>query len=196
MSALPNRLAQRLLAIGLLIALLGALAAGIGWPVWLANQVRAGQIAEQQRLLGQYRRIAAEGAGLKRELARLEQWHTDSKLRLRAKTEALAAAELQRIVKQQATAHGGRLVRTQTLTPKQEGAFAQVALKVHLSTDMNGMLKTLHGLESARPLLFIDNLSVRSSRSRRRGRNTRKVLAEVNLEVTFEVSGFMRMTES
>ena len=195
MIVLPDRILQRMLAVTLLLALLVALAAGIAWPLWSANAAQAEQIAEQRRMLGHYRRIAAEGARLERELARLERWYAASKLHLRETTEALAAAELQRIVKQQVTTHGGRLVSAQTLTTKAEGAFSQIAVKVHLTTDLNGMLKTLHGLENARPLLFIDNLSVRGSRIRRRLGNS-TVPAVANLEISFEVSGFMRVTKS
>ncbi|MDH3715617.1 MAG: type II secretion system protein GspM [Gammaproteobacteria bacterium] len=186
----------RLLAAFLLLALLAAAAAGVGLPVWSLSQSYSERIAEQQRLLGEYRRIAAGSEGMQRDVQRLERWQSSSNLYLRANTAALAAAELQRIVKQQAAARGGRVMSTQTLAGKQEDAFTRVTLKVRLRTDMQGVLHTLHGLESRRPLLFIDNLSIRSRTSRRRDPTTGKPIEAVELDITFEVSGFMRSAVS
>jgi general secretion pathway protein M len=196
MNGAARELWPRLLAASLLLALLVAAAAGIGLPVWSLGQSYSERIDEQQRLLGEYQRIAAGGEGLQQEVQRLQRWQSSSKLYLRANTEALAAAELQRIVKQQAAARGGRVMSTQTLAGKQEDAFTRVTLKVRLRTDMQGMLHTLHGLESRRPLLFIDNLSIRSRTSRRRDPTTGKPLEAVALDITFEVSGFVRAAVS
>jgi len=183
---------QRLFALGLLIVLLVSLAAGIGWPVWSLNQVYAERIAEQRRMLGQYQRIAAGGQAVQSEVRRLQRWQSSSKLYLHANTEALAGAELQRLVKQQATASGGRVMSTQTLAGERDGAFKRVAVKARLRTDVNGMLHTLHGLESRRPLLFIDNLTIRSLTSRRRDPGSGKLFEAIDLDMTFEISGFMR----
>ena len=187
---------QRPLALGLLIVLLGSLAAGIGWPVWSLNQVYAEHIVEHRRMLGQYRRIAADGKALRHEVQRLERSQASSNLYLRANTEALAAAELQRIVKQQAAPRGGRVLSTQTLAGQQEDAFRRIAVKVRLRTDMEGMLHTLHGLESQRPLLFVDNLTIRSLTARRRNPASGKLSEAIDLDMTFEISGFMREAES
>lgn len=187
---------SRLLAVLLLLVLLGAIAAGIGWPTWSLNQAYAERISEQRRMLGQYRRIAAGGDDLQREVQRLEQWQASSNLYLRANTEALAAAELQRIVKQHAGARGGRVVSTQTLASKTEDAFTRVAVKVRLRTDMQGMVHTVHALQSQRPLLFIDNLSIRSLSSRRRDRTSGELIDLIELDMTFEISGFMREVAS
>jgi len=186
------RLGARLLALGVLLAVLAAAVAGIGWPLWVAYAEQGERIDEQHRLLAQYRRIAAGSAALERQVQSLKQWQARSNLYLRASTEALAAAELQSLVKQQASVRGGRVLSAQTLAGKQEGGFTRVAVKVRVRTDMAGMLQTLHGLESRRPLLFIDELSIRSLTSRRRDPVSGALLDLVDLDMTIQVSGYMR----
>ena len=191
MNGAARRPWQRLLAVALLLALLATVTAGIGWPAWSLNQSYTERIAEQRRMLDQYQRIALGGEAVQREVQRLERWQSSSNLYLRANTEALAAAELQRIVKQQAAARSGRVMSTQTLASEKEDAFTRIAVKVRLRTDMPGMLHTLHGLENRRPLLFIDNLSIRSLTSRRRDRASGELIDVIELDMTFEISGFM-----
>jgi hypothetical protein len=187
---------QRLLAVVLLLALLGAAAASVAWPAWSLNRAYGERIAEQRRMLSQYQRIATGSDALQNDVRRLERWQSSSNLYLRANTEALAAAELQRIVKQQASSRGGRVMSTQTLASAPEDAFTRVAVKVRLRTDMAGMLHTLHGLGNRRPLLFIDNLSIRSLVSRQRDRASGELYDVIDLDITFEVSGFMRTAAS
>ncbi len=183
---------HRAFAVLLLLALASLLALGVGLPLWSASTSYDARLAEQQRLLAHYRRIAAGREALEQQAQHLRRWQSSSNLYLRANTEALAAAELQGLVKQQAGVSGGRVLSAQTLPATRDGVFKRVAVKVRVRTDMDGLLQTLYGLRSRRPVMFVDDLSIRSLSSRRRDPASGELVEFVELDMTLEVSSYMR----
>jgi len=106
-------------------------------------------------------------------------------------TSALASADLQQFVKKAIVESGGRLTSTQVIPERIEDNFIHIAIKVRMSGDAVILRDVLYIIETAKPMLMIDNLMVRSVRGRR-DRRTRKVMATNELSVNFDVSGYMR----
>lgn len=185
---------RRLLAVGLLLALLGVLAGGLLLPL-LARWNAAGERREQlQGQLEVYRRMAA---GLPEQQALLERLRgaaPPAALTLGENRPALAGADLQQRVGQLVSQSGGQLVSTQILERDDPAAvLPAVALKVQMRGETEQLVRLLHALAYSRPLLVVDNLLVlanpRLDMQRIYRGSERPVLPA--LEVTFEVTAFM-----
>jgi general secretion pathway protein M len=111
---------------------------------------------------------------LKTELDRVRKNDTFKAFYFAAPTPALAGAELQRKVQDIVTAANGRLISTQIL-PEQPGESPpRVRVRTQIQGSTETLLDVLYDLEEARPFLFVDQLSVRSSsRPERVERNPR-----------------------
>jgi general secretion pathway protein M len=81
---------------------------------------------------------------------------------LKSASPTLAAAELQEVVKTILDENGGKLNIFSPLAYKDEGAYRQVPVALQLTAPLSAVKATLYALESARPYLFVDNLSIRA----------------------------------
>lgn len=106
---------------------------------------------------------------------------------------ALAAADLQQRVKSLVEGAGGNLLSVQALPVVEEGGVVRVAVGVTVQGDVGMLQKTLHGLESQVPLLFVDNLEVSARQFRPRLPDGKIApYTRVQLNSQFEVSGYLR----
>lgn len=203
---------HRLLALALLIVAV----AGVSWlvdGVWL-NYYRYYQnsIAEAEDRLGRLQRIAAARPALEQQLTEIDR-NSDADVYYLAQTAPnLAATELQQQARAVIESNGGRLASTQVLPVENEAGFTRVAIRVQmLVTDLEALQKSLYALESAQPLLFIDEVQMRArqvrkrvprdltanrnlSRAERRAlrRQPRQVTTETQLTAQFELAGYIR----
>lgn len=100
----------------------------------------------------------------------------------------LAAARLQKRVKAVVAAAGGQLLSTQNLPPEAAGRFKRVTVNVKMRGSTEVLADVLYRLESATPLLFVDNLLVTSRITRVRRAKPRGTAV---LEVRFDLSGYL-----
>jgi general secretion pathway protein M len=115
-----------------------------------------------------------------------------------APTPALAGAELQRKVQDIVTAAKGRLISTQLLPEQPNEHPPKVRLRIQIQGSTDTLLDVLYAIEQARPFLFIDQVSVRSSarpeepERRVRGRTVRRppVNQAGELTVRLDIFGF------
>ncbi|PLY14743.1 MAG: hypothetical protein C0631_09465 [Sedimenticola sp.] len=112
----------------------------------------------------------------------------ESKVRtfyLREGTDALAGAELQQRIKTAIEKTNGNLVSTQLLTSAgQQASVPKVTVKLRMRGDTSDLLNVVHELESSKPLLFVEDLSARGSKS---NAGNRQEILDINLTL----SGFM-----
>jgi len=106
---------------------------------------------------------------------------------------ALAAAELQSLVKGLIERSGGGLVSTQPLVDSGADAVGEVPgsvrLRVRMRGDMESLRDVLHSLESSMPLLVLDNVSIVKARQVRRRRGSDN---QGPLQVNFDLTGFVQ----
>lgn len=76
-------------------------------------------------------------------------------------SDALAAAQVQDRLKAAAEEAGATLSSVQVLPAADDGPFRRVVLKAELEAPLPALQRLLHSLESARPTLVIDSLSLR-----------------------------------
>jgi general secretion pathway protein M len=183
------------LALGLLVAVVLLLNLLITWP-WLAkNREYDESIERSGDQIRRYQSMQAQRPELEAQLKGLNQEVQNASYYIDAGTPALAAAALQRRVKQVVDGVGGKLTSTQNLPPQQDGNAQRVSIRVRMSGDVGVLMRVLHALEGEPPLLFVDNLSIRNKRTRRRVRRRRTPVQpekSYSLDISFELMGYVR----
>jgi general secretion pathway protein M len=179
---------RRLLALAILVLALGGVFGVTALPVLLANQHYRDTIAGLESRLQQLQRAAAIGDTLQPQYEQLKRWQTSGAQYLKSNSAALAAAELQRLVKRIVVAKNAEVVSTQILTTRQEEGFDRVSLKVRIRGELENVVQAFYVLETGDPFVFLDNVSVRASRGRRvRG----QVATLQTLDIDMELIGYM-----
>jgi general secretion pathway protein M len=162
---------------------------GVAWP-WSAQNRAYDELADRlAHQLQRFEGIKAREPELQNRLRELEQRGKASTLYLKADTAALAGAELQSLVKQVVGSNKGNVMSTQILPVEQRERERKITLRVRMTGDTEALLGVFHALEQARPLLFLDNVSIRS-RALTRRKGQRKT--EDRLDVTYDLSAYMR----
>ena len=179
---------RRLLALVILALTLGVVFSVTVLPVLLANQHYQDTIAAQESRLQQLQRAAAIGDTLQPQYEQLKRWQTSDAQYLKSNSAALAAAELQRLVKRILVAKKAQVVSTQILATRQEEGFDRVSLKIRIRGELENIVQAIHVIETGDPFVFLDNFSVRASRGRRvRG----QVATLQTLDIDMELIGYM-----
>lgn len=120
-------------------------------------------IAAGEEQLQRYRRLIATLPSLRSELEQVNDNQAFKAFYFDAATAALAGAELQRKVQDIVTAAKGRLISTQLLPEEKEEQPARVRLRTQIQGSTETLLEVLHQVDQARPFLFVDQVSIRSS---------------------------------
>lgn len=160
LNALPPEKSRRL-AVGLLALAILVLVAAIAIPVWIVNHRYAAALADLGDKLARYQRIAATRPEVAKSLEAVRA--KDAKrFFLRSGAAALTAAEAQEAVRRLVEGGGGRLITMQAPTAKDEGRYRQVTANVQLTANVIALRRILHAIETNQPMLFVDNVMVRS----------------------------------
>jgi general secretion pathway protein M len=166
----------------LLLAILASLTLVFG-PWWALKLRYDSALDEAVTRLERYSRIAGMQDGLQKKALEVKSLET-SKHFLKSASPALAAAELQDLAKTVIEANGGKITSIQILQHKDETGYRQVGVTLQLSATQSVLKSMLHAIESAQPLLFIDNLVVRSPI----GNQNRVPEADLNFQ--FDLTGY------
>lgn len=183
-----DRKQRRLLALAILLLALALVFSITLLPVLLANQHYRDTLAGLEGRLQQLQRAAAIGDTLQPQYEQLKRWKTSDAQYLKSNSAALAAAELQRLVKRIIVSKNAEVVSTQILTTRQEEGFDRVALKVRIRGELENIIQAFYVIETGEPFVFMDNVSVRASRGRRvRG----QAPTLQTLDIDMELIGYM-----
>ena len=142
------------------------------------------RLQRQQTIAGREQQVATELESVKQQFQQ-QAYFTNSS------TEALASAELQNIVKTAVSDAGGQLTSTQGLPGKMDDGFFRIAVKVRMTATMEALVSILHNIETAVPVLVVDQLDINPVRGIR-NRKTRKIEPSEQMNISFEVVSFMR----
>jgi general secretion pathway protein M len=184
---------QRILALLLLVGVIAVPYALIVEPLAAKHRDYRDTIAQDQDLLRRYRQIAADRPLLQARREQLRRDPISQGAYLSGGSEALVAANLQNRIKTVIEASGGRLASTQILQSSDEDGFRVVTIRVRMTADIDAASKTFYALEAGEPYLFVDSVDI-SSRQARRRRNQRTTNEKVDLNINYDVSGYMRPT--
>ena len=156
------------------------------------------RISTSEDQLTHYRRLVQTLPRLKDELERVRNNTSFKEFYFKAPTPALAGAQLQRQVQEIVTAAKGRLVSTQILPEEKSEDPPRVRVRTQIQGSTEALLDVLYQIEQARPFLFVEQLSVRSSarpqlpEQNLRGRFARRLPANLagDLTVRLDILGF------
>ena len=182
---------RKLLAVTLLVLLVFGAWSLVAEPILARHDLYRQQIEETEALRARYRSVIGTEAALRRELALLEETATASGGLLEADSPNLGAADIQTQIKAFVDASGASLKSMGNVPPESREGFQRVATRVNVVSDTRALQQVLHDIETARPYLFVDNLSVRA-RNRRARRNGEGDAAAEQLQVGFDVYGFIQ----
>ncbi len=180
---------QRQLAVGLLVIAAILLLCVTILPVTLANRALNGEIETLHGRLQRLETIASQDEELRARYAKLRQNQATRGYFLQGDSEAVASADLQRILKNITTAHGTQLMSTQILPAIKEDSLTRVSLRVRIRGPVEGLVESLYELESNLALLFLDNISVRSAVSVRQ--RLRAANNNLPFEANFDLTAYM-----
>jgi general secretion pathway protein M len=183
---------SRTLAVALLGAALLAAYGLVVAPVIAAYREVGQAIEQSQLLLERYRSLAGQRPELSARLEELEERAAKAGGYLKGPSDALAAAELQDQVRTIIERAGGNMRSTQILPASAIDPtvpLRRAGLRIQLGIDIDGLQKVLYEVETGEPYLFVDQLTVRQQRMRRRSGEPEQ---EPELDTSFEVYGYLR----
>lgn len=155
----PER--SRRAAIALLVVAVLAVVAVVAVPTWYLHHRYDVELQERQSRLERLQRIAAMRPELSRQLEAMRAQDT-RRFFLRSGAAALSAAEVQEVIRGVIDQSGGRLITMQALAAREDGRYRQVTVSVQMTANIFALRKILHAIETHVPLLFVDNLMVRT----------------------------------
>jgi general secretion pathway protein M len=177
---------RQLLALAILALVIAIMVTLTVVPLWAANRHYHNTIDGLDGRLEILQRTTTAGNGLRSQHEQLKQSLASNRHYLKSASEALAAADLQGIIKHITGTKGMEVLSTQILPATEESNFTRVALKVRMRGKLGNLLKMFHSLETGQPYLFLDHVSIRS-----RGQRRRNVNADQLLDVDFDLIGYM-----
>lgn len=181
-------------SLALLLPALLLLATALPW--WQNKQALDEQLERDRDQLQRYRQLVATLPVLRAELER-ERANDDFKaFYFDADTPGLAGARLQSEVQEVVRGAGARPISTQILPVDPKEQPPRVRIRVQLQGSTSQLLDVLYQIEDARPFLFIDQVSIRSTAPRAaaaRFRNNRRPRSNTGvgeLTVRLDVFGY------
>lgn len=195
MTRLPP-MVSRIAAVLILLGGIGLLYLALVQPVLDGYLDTCEAITDARSALTRYRGVAADLSQRQKELARLRQRQATSEGFLQGPNDALVAAQIQNRIKALVEASHGELKSTQVLPPQDEGKYRRLAIRAQMTLDIAAAQRVLYGVETASPLLFLDNVDLRAhmiDRRRERGGNPAN---DNELDVRIDVFGYMRAAKA
>lgn len=180
---LPTGNRARLLAVALLVIVLLLVYRVALQPLLSGYWAVGADIEQLENDIARYQRLLAQRPALERNIAQFEEQYPIAPFLLEGNNSALAAANLQRRLQEIAAEHGARVISVQVQTSVEEGPLEKVALQARLQADSLGFRDTLYDLETGRPYLFIENLSINV-------RPTARRREEDQMEIRMTLAGY------
>lgn len=135
-------------------------------PLRSAYDRAASRLEQQMQQLARIEGLAAREAALARSIASLRGASNNAELLLPAGSDGAAVALLQDRLQALLAENNAELASVEALPAADQGGYRRVGLRLQFTTDVTGLRAILHGLETARPMLVTEGLSVRSRSAR------------------------------
>jgi len=158
----------------------------LGRPLWQLQVANTERIEALEFELQRFRAAAAARPQLEQRRAELRARQNRGGY-LSGDRPALAAADLQRLVRTAVATGRGTLVSTQVLPPESVEGFQRVSLRIRVRGDVEMLRSVLYRLETGTPYLLVDNLRIRVWTSGRRQGG----IEAGDLDVYFDVYGYL-----
>lgn len=141
--------------------------------------------------LKKYEQILAGKDAIVSNIEAIKQQHEKQGYFNNQGTSALASAQMQEFIKQAIVQASGQLSSTQVLPSTTKDKFSHITVSVRMAGNIEVLRAVLYKLETATPLIVIEQLDIRPVRSIR-NRLTRQIEPSNELNINFQAIGFMR----
>ena len=160
---LPTGRRGRLLALGLTVAVLGALWLGVAAPLIEWHALRAEQVQARRALARRMAEIAETLPEL-RDQARLAaaSGRASGEATLDGASDAIAAATLQGRLQEMAARAGAPLTSAEALPGEAAGAWRRVGVRVAVSAPWPAVVRLLQTVNTASPRMLVDDMQLRA----------------------------------
>jgi general secretion pathway protein M len=165
---LPTGIRGRLLALSLLLIPLILVAKFVLWPAFQSYASTEDDLVSTREEVVHYQRLLAEQPALQAAVARLERTRPLAPYLLAGSNRALAAAGLQKQLQDAATKHGVTILSLRVKNPASVGPLERISVEARLRTGIPELRDLLYWIETARPYLFIEDLTINVRHARRR----------------------------
>jgi len=182
---------QRVLAVGLLVVIIMLFIFTLVIPLLSAGIEYRESRDELAFRLQRYKTIAAKKDQVLADSQQIKQQYQQQQYFSTHDTVALASADLQKKIKSAIANKGAQLTSTQVLPVKNENKLSYVTIKVRMSGTIEQLRTIIYLLETAKPLVILDQIDIRPVRGKR-NRKTRKIEASNQLNINFQAISFMR----
>lgn len=189
-------LQQRWIAVGLLVFV--SLLLGLLIIVPVASKGLALHEIRNNLLfkLEQYERVLAKKDDVIASMNKIKQESTEQGYFNGRETEALASAEMQEFIKTTIASAGGQLNSTQPIasadSPTNSTAkFNRIIVRISMTGNSQVLRTVLYKIETAKPLMIIDQIDIRPVRGRR-NRKTGQIDPSNELAINLQAVSFMR----
>jgi hypothetical protein len=155
----PKR--QRILALALLAAAILVVLQFVLMPFLASSRLHGERVSMLRSQLQAVEALIAARPALEKGAAALEGDKVLQTLTLSAESAAIGGAQLQGQLTAILTDAAASVSSAQLLPEEKVGPLTRVRLQMVAETDMQGLVRVLHAIGGARPLLVIERLSVR-----------------------------------
>ncbi len=168
------------------------------FPLFNLFAEKADQVETLYGQLSRFEHLVANEDSINAELKRIDELGAEGDLFLSGNKVSIASANLREFINEAVKRSGGQLVSSQDYEAEPVPSATAIGLRLQFSGEVENLVDLLYELESARPVIFIDGLSVTSSSSRvgssravnRRIRKTRGTNLS-SLDVRMDVVGYL-----
>lgn len=181
--------ARRFFALGILIALCVVLYSTLIGPIFTRYGDGVAALENDRALLQRYRSVALSAPDVEDIARSVRAKQVSSGAFVSGSTDALAAAHLQNAIGTLVSRTGGDLRSVQSLPAEDVDGLVRVRLRFQLITNIHGLQRILHELETGRPLLFVDDFKLRT-RLERTSPNNDVLEVSQDFLVDMVVSGY------
>ncbi|WP_078119541.1 type II secretion system protein GspM [Thiosocius teredinicola] len=164
----PEGIRGRLTALAILLIPLILFANYVLVPLVDVYSTGSEDIEGMQDDITRYRRLIGQQADLEAADERLQQAQPLKPYLINGNNQALAAANLQRLLQDAAAAKGVRVLSLRVQNPRALGPLERVSVEARLQSDTPGLRNLLHTLETSKPYLFVDDMRINVRTNRRR----------------------------
>lgn len=187
MNNLSPDLRQGIFSLGILFLVILAFYTVLIQPAISARSKNTERIEDLMFQSSKFTLSSQESDSLKEKIANLKNQNPNKNNFLQNKAPAIVAADLQKKIKALVESSGGNLVSTHALTDGKEELFSKITVKVRMRTDIKALRDVFYQIAINEPLLFTENILIQKSRARSR----KKQRVDNQIEVRFDVSGYM-----
>ncbi|MDH3639910.1 MAG: type II secretion system protein GspM [Gammaproteobacteria bacterium] len=182
-----NALVQRGIAVGLLILAVAVVYLAVVHPYLDTYRDYRANIATLTERLQRYQAIAASRSDIMQRIRQVRGSRELKQSFLNSKTPALASAELQQYATRAINQSGGQLLSTQVIPPQDDSGMVAATIKIGVRGTSETIQKLFHALERGRPMVVLDNLTVRNHQRR---------ASKEALDIRFALTAYLRPVKS